>query len=227
MKSGRGLAYPLALGSSVRLQGRIKECAELIDSGDRLLDIGCSSGWLADVALRKGYHHYVGVDRLIHGPRRNENGAAFVEGSVLDLPFRSESFDAVCLFDVIEHLPRASEDRALREAHRVLSRGGRLYFSVPYASAIHAPLDPVWMLGHRHYPRAKARRLLERAGFNVDRMFVAGGTIEALDHIRLLVYKHVLRRQRPQVGWIDRMIERSHGRDHRLGMSLFVVASRC
>lgn len=197
----------------------------MVQPGNRLLDIGCSSGWLAPLVMDKGFHQYVGMDRVIVGSREPSDQSQFVEGSVFSLPFRSESFDAVCLFDVIEHLPRATELAALIEVRRVLTKAGRLYFSTPHASPIHTPLDPVWCLGHRHYRRSTVRRLLQSSGYRVDRIFAAGGAIEALDHVRLLIYKHVVRRPQPEIQLVDRLIERSHGRDRRLGMTLFAVAS--
>src|SRR5439155_17880796 len=48
---------------SVMIEGRLRECADLIERGVRLLDIGCGAGWLSDVAIRKGFGQYVGVDR--------------------------------------------------------------------------------------------------------------------------------------------------------------------
>jgi SAM-dependent methyltransferase len=226
MRAPRALAYPLAVGSEVKVQGRVRECVELIEAGDRLLDVGCSSGWLAPLVTGMGFRAYVGLDRVIVGDAEARGDTQFVEGSVFYLPFLSQAFDAVCLFDVIEHIPPGSEIAALLEINRVLGAGGRLYFSTPHASPIHAPLDPVWCLGHRHYRRSTVRHLLESAGFTVDRMFVAGGVVESLNHIRLLMYKHLAHRPEPQIGWVDRLIARSHGRNRRLGMTLFAVASR-
>jgi SAM-dependent methyltransferase len=226
VKVPRAFAYPLTIGTEVRVLGRIKECVGLVDSGDRLLDVGCSSGWLAPLVIDKGVRQYVGIDRAIAGSDPAKSDTDFVEGSVFNLPFSDGAFDAVCLFDVIEHLPKGSEEKALREIWRVLAANGKLYFSTPHASPIHAPLDPVWTMGHRHYRRTTIRRLLQSAGFTVDRMFVAGGVAECLDHILLLVYKHVLHRSHPNSRLINRLIERSHGRDQRLGMTLFTVASR-
>jgi SAM-dependent methyltransferase len=226
MKVKRAFAYPLPVGTEVLLAGRVRECVNLIEVGNRLLDIGCSSGWLAPIAISKGFRHYVGVDRVIVGSHPTGPRSNFVESSVLNLPFTDNSFDAVCIFDVIEHLPRGSEEAALAEVARVLTDQGKLYFSTPHADPIHAPLDPVWVLGHRHYRRATILRLLNLAGFTVDRMFVAGGVTECLDHVRLLLYKHLLGRPHPQIGFVNRLIERSHGHDRPLGMTLFVVASR-
>ena len=225
MKVKRDLAFPMAVGSDVPLQGRVRECANLIQPGTRLLDVGCSSGWLAPLVMSIGFEDYVGIDRVIVGPVV-QSRAKFVAGSALDLPFMDYSFDALTIFDVIEHLPRGTEQVALREAHRVLQTNGKLYFSTPHASPLHTPLDPVWWLGHRHYRRETVRALLCSAGFIVDRMFVAGGLAEGLDHIRLLVYKHALRRQQPAIKFVSRLIERSHGRNRQLGMTVFAVASR-
>src|ERR1700674_4277243 len=102
MKIPRALAYPLAMGTHVAFQGRVKECADLIEPGDRLLDIGCSSGWLSAHVLAKGFRAYVGMDRVIVRGAQAASGSRFVEGSAVYLPFGDESFDAACLFDVIE-----------------------------------------------------------------------------------------------------------------------------
>jgi SAM-dependent methyltransferase len=225
-KIKRRLAYPLAIGEPIILKGRVQECASLIGPGDRLLDIGCSSGWLGPLVISKGFNAYVGIDRVIVGLERPGAGMTFVEGSVLNLPFGEKNFDAVSMFDVIEHLPKGEEGHALREAHRVLRPGGRLYFSTPHASALHTPLDPAWLLGHRHYRRSTIRSLLGTAGFTVDRLFVAGGLVECLDHIRLLVYKHVLHRPFRSIDAVNRLIERAHGSDRPLGMTVFAIASR-
>jgi SAM-dependent methyltransferase len=226
MKTKRALAYPLAVGSEVRMVGRVKECANLIEPGHRLLDIGCSSGWLAPIVMSNGFEDYVGLDRVIVGSRQAMRTTKFVEGSIFNLPFRDGSFDAASLFDVIEHLPKGTEENALQEIWRVLQPAGKLYFSTPHASPIHAPMDPVWCLGHRHYRRATIQRLLRSVGFTVDRMFVAGGAVECFDHIGLLLSKHLLQRPHPQIGLVNRLIERSHGHDRRLGMTLFAIASR-
>ena len=225
-KPKRNLAYPLPIGSDVPFEGRVKECAELIEPCDRLLDVGCSSGWLAPLVLGKAVRSYIGVDRVIVGADQAPEGAKFVEGSIFELPFESGSVDAATLFDVIEHLPRHSEARALLEVGRILRPGGKLYLSTPHASWVHTPLDPVWIFGHRHYRRATVRRVLENTGFTMERLFVAGGVVELLNHWRLLFYKHGLHRPLPVLKVVHDLIERSHGRDHAIGMTVFAIARK-
>jgi SAM-dependent methyltransferase len=216
---------PLPVGSPVELHGRVKECIGLLDPAERLLDIGCSAGWVADGARSRGIRSYVGLDTSITGRTASAN-VEFVVGSALELPFNDQSFDAVCLFDVIEHLPKGSEKGALYEAQRVLRPDGRLYLSTPHASPIHTLLDPAWFFGHRHYRRTTIQFILETTGFKVDRLFVAGGVVECLEYLRLMLYKHLLHRTAPPLGQVAKLIDKSHGRDHLLGMTIFATASR-
>jgi SAM-dependent methyltransferase len=214
-----------AFGRKVPVHGRVRECLQLIEPGGRLLDVGCSSGWLAAQSHAKGVSEYVGLDPSIVEPQLIGPDTRFISGSALDLPFDSGTFDIVCLFDVIEHLPRGTEIRALDEAHRVLRPGGKLYLSTPHASVVHTPLDPNWYVGHRHYRRATVKWLLELTGFTLERQLVAGGIIECLDYLRWLIYKYLLRRPVPDIPAVRCLIDRSHGTDHPLGLTMFVVAT--
>lgn len=56
-------------------------------------------------------------------------GVRFVCGDATDLPFEDESFDAVTMFDLLEHVP--DDRQAAREAFRVLRSGGFLLVSTP------------------------------------------------------------------------------------------------
>jgi len=83
------------------------------------------------------------------------------------LPCRAASLEAVCAFDVLEHL---DDDRAaLREWRRALKPGGWLVMTVPAYAALWSPHDA--LNGHRRRYRARTmRRLLEAEGFAVERM---------------------------------------------------------
>jgi len=58
-----------------------------------------------------------------------QDGVRFVCGDATNLDFPDRSFDAVTMFDVIEHIP--DDRRALAEAFRVLRPGGYLLLSTP------------------------------------------------------------------------------------------------
>jgi ubiquinone biosynthesis O-methyltransferase len=117
--------------------------------GMRVLDIGCGDGVLT-YELARGGADVVGIDTEEHGlafaeenlKRENANGNlkyAFKNASAYDMPFESESFDCVVCTEVIEHVQ--DPERLVREAHRVLKKGGQVILTTPYRLTEH-PLDP-------------------------------------------------------------------------------------
>jgi SAM-dependent methyltransferase len=62
-------------------------------------------------------------------PCNRQEGVTFVCGDATALEFADESFDAVTMFDVLEHIP--DHERAVAEALRVLRPGGYLLVSAP------------------------------------------------------------------------------------------------
>jgi SAM-dependent methyltransferase len=62
-------------------------------------------------------------------PCNRDEGVRFVCGDATRLEFDSGSFDAVTMFDVLEHIP--DDSRAISEISRVLKPGGYFLISVP------------------------------------------------------------------------------------------------
>lgn len=97
--------------------------------GTRLLDIACGPGFLATSAIKRG----ATVSALDFAPnmltiaRSRNPGAEFHEGDAENLPFDDGRFDAVVCSLGILHFP--NPERAIGEAFRVLTPGGRYAFS--------------------------------------------------------------------------------------------------
>lgn len=100
----------------------------------RILDLGCGYGRVLGLLNGRGYHNVVGVD-----PAPAMVAAAHLRVPTVPvellahpphLPFPAASVDAVLLFTVLTCVPTDAGQRALlREADRVLRRGGLLYIS--------------------------------------------------------------------------------------------------
>jgi SAM-dependent methyltransferase len=108
-----------------------------VQAGDILLDLGCGTG-LKSIACAERGCVTVGVDQdagqlAIAGReslRRGLDRALFFKADLeKPLPLRTESFDVVLFFDVLEHLNR--RDQSLQEVHRLLKPEGKLVLSVP------------------------------------------------------------------------------------------------
>jgi len=103
----------------------------------RVLDLGCGSGWLSDLCAGKGAQ-VVACDIAPSGVAsargRYPNAAFYLATDVYAVGLAENSFDAIVLSEVVEHL----EDVAagLQQAARVLRPGGRLIVTVPYRETI-------------------------------------------------------------------------------------------
>ena len=135
---------------------------KLLNSGDSLLDIGCGDGaFLKQVAPR--VDRAVGVDQNPEGIR--DLAEAGIEARCTDLAvFATEnaaSFNVVCAFQLLEHLPRV--DAFAAAARRCVAPGGLLLVSVPNNDRLRLnPLDPLDCPPH-HVSRWRPAQLREFA----------------------------------------------------------------
>lgn len=105
-----------------------------LNSGDRLLDVGCGSGdLLALAATRESGAILVGIDPdedalelASHKIARTIVAAELHQGTAGDLPFEDESFDIVTATRLLVSLDARDRAEALCECRRVLRPGGRL-----------------------------------------------------------------------------------------------------
>ena len=144
-------------------------------AGARLLDVGAAYGFALDEARRCGWEAS-GIEISLPAAR---TGGLLTAGrlAVADaeaLPFGSGCFDALTLWDVLEHLP--DPHAAVAEVARVLRPGGRLALCTGDVGSLVARLSgPRWHLytipEHLFfYTRPSLRRLLESHGLRVEFM---------------------------------------------------------
>jgi SAM-dependent methyltransferase len=135
----------------------------------RLLDIGCYTGVLLEVAGSRGYD-VEGMElsrwaSAIAGAR----GYRVHQCSLGEFPASSPAYDTITAFDVLEHLPEPVT--AVRTIHRLLKPGGCFVATVPDMGCWHARLlgSRHWMVVVMHlqyFVRATLHRLLKEAGFD-------------------------------------------------------------
>jgi SAM-dependent methyltransferase len=139
---------------------------------ERILEVGGGRSGLTSLLYPDA--QIVNIDRngeYASAPCNRRPGVHFVCGDATDIPFEAESFDAVTMFDLLEHVP---DDRtAVLEAFRVLRPGGFLLVSTPndnwrfpYYGFMKAYCPPEQKLfaewGHvrRGYSRAEIEKLV-------------------------------------------------------------------
>jgi SAM-dependent methyltransferase len=141
--------------------GYFRDVTRHFPPADRLLDVGCGTGWLA-----RHFEHYTGVDASPAAVEQAARQGRNVRLADVDepLPFPDASFDGVVLKDLLEHV--ADPVAVVAEARRVLRPGGRVFASSPDAQRW------VWDdYTHRRPFTRKAFRLLFRdSGFTVEQV---------------------------------------------------------
>ena len=94
-----------------------------VNQTDHVLDVGCDDG---EIVARLNADHRFAVDL---NPRCLDPAVRLAQSDARHLPFASGIFEAVCAFDVIEHI---EDDRGvLAELVRVLADDGTLWISTP------------------------------------------------------------------------------------------------
>lgn len=133
----------------------------------RVLDIGAGvGGFLPELGAVGQSVHFTEFDAEAFGAARARDVAQGVRARAEALPFRDESYDLACLFDVVEHV--ADDARALGEVARVLRPGGRVVLSVPAHPWLFSRNDVV--AGHvRRYTRDHLQALIRGAALELVR----------------------------------------------------------
>lgn len=181
---------------------RVRRCLGSL-RGKRLLDLGAGMGGFAVAAAREGADVYAAEFNLaycqIAALRGKRYGLALpvLQAAGEALPVPEGSFEAVCAWDVLEHVRDPA--RVLAEAHRVLRPGGvflltvvnRLafrdpHYHLPFLNWIPRPWAERWIrrlargkeqaqfadrqrLSEMHYfTWGRFRRLAGRVGFRVE-----------------------------------------------------------
>lgn len=162
--------------------------SEKVNSGARILDLGCGNGSLSNLIAQQGYE-VVGVEDSASGiaiARQKFPDCQFIQASIYNLPNAEllNAFDVVIAVEVIEHLFLPKE--LVRLARKCLKPGENLIITTPYHGylknlilALSGKMDNhfhvLWDGGHIKFFSVKTlTKLLETEGYTDIRLKFAG-----------------------------------------------------
>jgi len=109
-------------------------------AGERVLDLGCGSGWASRLLARivgegpEGHGQVVGVDisdemvRRARAASREFDNLMFIWGTAERIPWEENCFDKVLSVESFYYYP--DQDKALNELFRVMAPRGRLFILI-------------------------------------------------------------------------------------------------
>ena len=147
-----------------------------VSRGDRIVDLGCGEGVLAELLARAGLH-VTGVEPAAYLRERFgarlapvDHESRVVDGLADNLPFGDGEIRAVVCTEVLEHVP--DPEAALRELRRVMAPASVICLSVPTAPTelLFWRLHPRYAENATHlriFTKPELQRLLDVCGFDV------------------------------------------------------------
>lgn len=156
--------------------------AKIIDpvENGKVLDIGCGNGSMLTRYKRLGWQTFGQEISSDSGEIAKEAGHEIFIGDLFDANYPSQGFDAVTLWDSLEHIPNPSE--VIQEVYRLLKPGGKIYISVPnFGSWYGRKFEDKWYMftspvHYYHYDKKTLAFLLSEQGFTtVETSFPLGG----------------------------------------------------
>lgn len=182
----------------------------------RLLDVGCSSGALLEAARSLGFTAQ-GVEPAPRAAAAARAAGLDVKQGVLEeVGFAADSFDAITLFEVVEHVRDPLP--LLKECHRVLARGGLAVISTGNTASWTARamgarweyLDIARHGGHVSFYNPWSMTLLaQRSGLRIETIYTRNVRFANKGDRRGLAYGW--RKAAAEVlGWPARLANRGH-----------------
>jgi 2-polyprenyl-3-methyl-5-hydroxy-6-metoxy-1,4-benzoquinol methylase len=177
----------------------LKQIEEMLDkprSEIRLLDVGCSSGYFLSVAGQLGFQAE-GVEPAADALQTaRAAGLTVHEGLLQDATFPDQSFDAITLFEVVEHVKDALD--LFKECRRILRSGGVILIGTANtASWTFSIMKSRWEYfhiekhgGHVSFFNPRSMQILaKRTGFDIERIETRSLKFCEKDESNAIIYR--------------------------------------
>jgi SAM-dependent methyltransferase len=138
-----------------------------LQRSSQILEVGAGTGYVAEGFVNDGFSNYLLGDVFPEALRYTRSTLPSVPACQFDVfnPAFQRAFDAVFLFDVIEHLEH--DDLAIQSAAAILRPGGRIAITVPAHQWLWHADDRSG--GHkRRYTKKQLSAQLRAAGFEIE-----------------------------------------------------------
>jgi SAM-dependent methyltransferase len=152
---------------------RARQVAKSAPEGGRVLDIGCGRAGFLQRLRRLGLN-VEGTERSAEVAAQAPAGIPVHVGDLLDIDLPADSYDAITIWHVFEHVRRPAE--TLGKIRSLLKPGGRIVIAVPNADSAQAKRYGLHWFHHdppRHlfgFGPESLTMLLMESGFDIEKV---------------------------------------------------------
>lgn len=160
-----------------RVLGRVKK-------SDKILEIGCGSGFVLSALKKEGFHNVFGVEPSETAVQAAEPG---LKSKIIVKPFshtlfQKNSFNCIFFLQTLDHIP--DPEQFLKECYELLVPGGFIlsyHHNVNSWSALFLKeKSPIFDIEHTYlYSHKTTQLIFEKAGFNVNLVYSPKNTVSA------------------------------------------------
>ncbi len=144
--------------------------------GGKILDIGCGLGYLPSFLQQDNYGYDVfGIELSTFARKISEErvGKGRIFESVEQLKKKRMQFDAILLFDSMEHIP--DQDKLLKDINDLLAPNGKVFVIMPAADSFAAKIMGKYWIEYKKdhvlfYTKKAVKQQLEKHNFRVKYM---------------------------------------------------------
>ena len=167
-----------------------------LEKRNLILEIGCGTGSFTKLINRSGY---IGLDidfDAVKVANKYCMNCQFIVASAMNLPFRDNIFDLICIWGVFDEIPAGGEKHVVTEAQRTLSRNAFMLTSAYNDHILTKLFDPAFLIrGVRHYNLKGFLNLITGAGLTVHEYAMFGSFNTLIANILFYFYKHILKKR--------------------------------
>ncbi|MCK5282774.1 MAG: class I SAM-dependent methyltransferase [Nanoarchaeota archaeon] len=114
---------------------------DIIKKSNKIIDLGGGDGSIRKELELMSKKTIIGTDLNAGGLQYSKN---FYQCDASDTPFKDEEFDFVISNGLYEHIPKNKQLKSIKEAYRILKKGGYMYF---FTCSKYSIIEP-----HTHLP---------------------------------------------------------------------------
>ncbi|MBB1361928.1 class I SAM-dependent methyltransferase [Shewanella sp. SR44-4] len=135
----------------------------------KVLEAGCGTGGNLALLKRYGQLSAFEYDEPARLAAKAKSGIDVQVGALPDcLPFQDESFDLICMLDVLEHI--SDDTRSLEALSHLLTANGHILVTVPAYPWLWSKHDEIHH-HHRRYNEEVLLKVASEAGLKVEHVF--------------------------------------------------------